>query len=276
MQLGQQGENPMKFTILKPLALSMTTAMMIILGTSIAAESAKRAKYAETEVIDGGSVSGKVSFEGDVPGDAIEKIKITKNNDVCGDGDREVVWVDVKDGALRGAFVFIDKIKEGKAWQKPEMGTYLVNQKGCRFQPWAQVVRPGPIIIRNSDAGVLHNINARELIGVEKGRVVKKTLFNFGQPDPGDINDKIKPRRSSYIGINCEAHNFMFGFIMAPTHPYAVVVGEDGSFSIENIPAGDYTLVAWHPRYGLKETDISVTASGSAEANFAFSDTGTE
>ncbi|MCP4070466.1 MAG: DUF2012 domain-containing protein [Hyphomicrobiales bacterium] len=262
----------MKFTDLKLLVYTQAIAAMLVMGPVIDAEAAKRAKYAEIEVANGGSVSGKVSFEGDVPADAIEKIKITKNNDVCGDGDREVTWVDVKDGALRGAFVFIDKIKEGKSWQKPEMGTYLVDQKGCRFRPWAQVVRPGPIIIRNSDAGVLHNINARELIGVEKGRIVKKTLFNFGQPDPGDIDDKIKPRRSSYIGINCEAHNFMFGFILAPTHPYAAVVGEDGSFSIDNLPPGKYTLKAWHPRYGIKKSKITVEANGAMEVNFAFSD----
>ncbi len=233
---------------------------------------AKPPKYTETEVTDGGSVTGKVSFEGDLPEDAVEKIKITKNNDVCGDGNREVAWVDVKDGALRGTFVFIEKIKEGKAWEKPEFGEYLVDQKDCRFTPWAQVVRPGPIIIRNSDEGVLHNINARELIGVKKGKIVKKGLFNFGQPDPGDIVDKIKWRRSPYIAINCEAHNFMFGFIMAPVHPYAVVVGEDGSFAIDNLPAGDYTLVAWHPRYGLKETDISVGAGAAVEANFTYAD----
>ena len=247
----------------------------VALGLSALAvptDAAKRAKYKEMDVADGGSVKGKVSFEGAVPADAVEKIKITKNVDVCGDGDRDVVWVDVKDGALRGVFVFIDKIKEGKQWPQPELGTYLVDQKGCRFRPWAQVVRPGPIVIRNSDAGVLHNINARELIGVEKGRVVKKTLFNFGQPDPGDITDKIKPRRSSYIGINCEAHNFMFGFIMAPTHPYAVVVGDDGSYSIDNLPPGKYTLKAWHPRYGIKKTKIVVEAKGTVEASFAFSD----
>ena len=178
----------------------------------------------------------------------------------------------MKGGALRGVFVFLDKIKSGKKWGKPEFGEYMVNQKGCRFRPWAQVVRPGPFVIRNSDAGVLHNINARELIGVEKGRVVKKTLFNFGQPDPGDIKDKIKPRRSSYIGINCEAHNFMFGFILAPTHPYAVVVGEDGSFSIDNIPPGKYTLKAWHPRFGIKKAKITVAPKGTVETNFAFAE----
>jgi len=244
-------------------------AAMALLAPALAA---KPAKYTEAEVADGATITGKVSFEGAVPADAVENIKITKNNDVCGDGEREVVWVDVKDGALRGVFVFIDKIEEGKSWPKPEFGEYLVTQKGCRFRPWAQVVRPGPFIIRNSDAGVLHNINAREMIGVEKGRTVKKTLFNFGQPDPGDITDKIKPRRSPYIAINCEAHNFMFGFMMAPPHPYATVVGEDGSFSIDNLPPGKYTLKAWHPRYGVKKTKITVEASGAMEVNFAFSD----
>ena len=236
------------------------------------ADAAKRGKYTEVAVSDGGSITGTVSFSGAVPDDAIEKILITKNNDVCGDGEREVVWVDVKDGALRGAFVFIDKVKEGKPWPAPEAGANMVVQKGCRFTPWAQVVEPGPFVIRNSDNGVLHNINARELIGVEKGRIVKKTLFNFGQPDPGDITDKIKPRRSSYIAINCEAHNFMFGFILAPVNPYAVVVGEDGSFSIDNIPPGKYTLKAWHPRFGVMKTKITIAANQALESNFEFSD----
>jgi len=258
----------MKFS---KLFTALLLTAFVLLAYVTPADAAKRGKYKETSVADGGSVKGKVSFKGDVPSDAIENILITKNADVCGKGEREVVWVDVKDGALRGVFVFIDKIKEGKKWGKPEFGEYLVNQKGCRFRPWAQVVRPGPFIIRNSDAGVLHNINARELIGVEKGRVVKKTLFNFGQPDPGDIKDKIKPRRSSYIGINCEAHNFMFGYMLAPVHPYAVVVGDDGSFTIDNIPPGKYTLKAWHPRFGVKKAKITVSAKGSLDADFEFS-----
>ncbi len=227
-------------------------------------------KYKEVAVPDGGTVSGKVSFKGALPDDASEKILITKNPEVCGTGEREVIWVDVKDGALRGAFVFIDRIKKGKKWGKPKGGNYLINQKGCRFVPWAQVVRPGPIVIRNSDKGVLHNINTREMIGVEKGRVVKRTMFNFGQPDPGDLNQKLKPRRSHFIGINCEAHNFMFGFMMAPVHPYAVVVGADGSYSLDNVPPGKYTLKVWHPRLGVKKTKITVKAKAAVSADFSF------
>ncbi len=247
-------------------SLALIAAMAVAFPT----DGEAAAKYKEADVADGGSIVGKVTFEGALPDDAVEQILITKNPDVCGTGEREVVWVDVKDGALRGAFVFIDKIKQGKKWPEPEGGVYRIIQKGCRFIPWAQVVRPGPITITNSDPGVLHNINMREMIGVEKGRVVKRTMFNFGQPDPGDIEQNIKPRRSSFIGINCEAHNFMFGFMMALKHPYAVVVGEDGSYSLDDVPPGTYTVKVWHPRFGITKTKLTVTAGAAAQADFSF------
>ncbi len=258
-----------KSIVWKGLALGVAMMMTAPFG----ADAAKK-KYKVIDVANGATVSGKVMFEGALPEDAVEKILITKDESVCGTGDREVVWVDVKDGALRGSFVFLDKVKEGKAWPAPAGGKYLIDQKGCRFSPWAQVVQPGEITIRNSDAGVLHNINTREMIGVDKGRVVKKGIFNFGQPDPGDLVQELKTRRGPYIGINCEAHNFMFGFMMAPKHPYAVVVGDDGSYSLDGIPAGKYTLKAWHPRYGIQKTKITVEAGGSLEQSFTFKDEG--
>ena len=251
--------------------LAIVVAMMM--AVPFAANAAKDT-YKVITVAGGATVSGKVMFEGALPADAVEKILITKDQGVCGEGEREIVWVDVKDGALRGSFVFLDKVKEGKDWGAPTGGVYLINQEGCRFHPWAQVIKPGSVTIRNSDKGVLHNINAREMIGVEKGRVVKKGIFNFGQPDPGDLVQDLKTRRGPYIGINCEAHNFMFGFMMAPSHPYAVVVGTDGSYSIDGIPPGQYTLMVWHPRYGVQKSKITVEAGGALEQSFTFKDEG--
>jgi hypothetical protein len=212
-----------------------------------------------------------VTFKGPLPPDAVEKIVINKNPEVCGTGHREVVWIDVKGGALRGVFVFIEGIKEGKKWPEPKGKNHVINQKNCRFVPWAQVMRPGALTIRNSDKGVLHNINAREMIGVERGQIVKRTMFNFGQPEAGDIQQDLKVRRSPFVSINCEAHNFMFAFMMAPEHPYAEVVGEDGSFAIKDVPPGTYTVKAWHPQLGLKETNVTVPAKGTVETKFEFS-----
>jgi hypothetical protein len=41
-------------------------------------------------------------------------------------------------------------------------------------------------------------------------------------------------------------------------HPYFAVTSRDGSFSIDSIPPGTYTLYVWHERYGVKERDVRV------------------
>ena len=98
-------------------------------------------------VTDGGSVSGKVTFDGALPEDAVERITISKNPDVCDDegtGYREVVWVDVKDGALRGAFVFIEKIAKGKEWAVPEGDGYVNPAKGLSLPALGAGGQTGP------------------------------------------------------------------------------------------------------------------------------------
>jgi hypothetical protein len=63
----------------------------------------------------------------------------------------------------------------------------------------------------------------------------------------------------------------MFGFMMAPKHPYAVVVGEDGSFSLDDVPPGTYTVKAWHPNLGLRKTKVTVEPNGAVEVDLEFS-----
>ncbi|MCP4005266.1 MAG: carboxypeptidase regulatory-like domain-containing protein [bacterium] len=231
---------------------------------------AHAAGYKETRVENGGSITGKLSFSGELPADAVEMIAVNKNPEVCGEGYREVVWVDVENGALRGAFVYLHKIKKGKAWSPPDGGKYMINQKGCRFRPWAQVVRQGDIHIKHSDQGVQHNINMVELIGVDKGRAVERPLINRNQPDPGEAIEQIKTVRAPHIAMNCQVHNFMFGFMMAPKSPYAVAVEEDGSYVLDNVPAGKYTLKSWHPRLGVQKKKITVPANGEVVADFEY------
>jgi uncharacterized protein (DUF2141 family) len=48
------------------------------------------------------------------------------------------------------------------------------------------------------------------------------------------------------------------------------VTGDDGSFTLKNLPAGDYTIEAWHEKYGTQTMKVKVAASGAATADFAF------
>jgi hypothetical protein len=220
------------------------------------------AAYDVAPVADGGSVAGKVLYKG---APASKKMLITKNNDVCGDGEREIVEVAVKGGALENALVVIDGIDKGKAWAPPGKKP-LLNQKGCRFLPAMLVVpRGGEVDILNSDP-VLHNIHSYEVIGTSR-----RTLFNFGQPNQGQTLTKpVAVRRGEWVKIECDAHDFMHAWMFAAASPYVAVTREDGTFAIGDVPPGKYKVRAIHPVLGVKDGEVTVAARGKAEISFDF------
>lgn len=218
--------------------------------------------YEVASVADGGKIAGKVSFKGAVP--APRKIPITKDAKVCGTGEREVVEVAVNGDALKNAVVYVTRIDKGKAWGQIEKP--LLDQQGCRFLPEMLVVKKGAdITIRNSDP-VLHNIHAYEIIGA-----VRRTMFNVGQPDKGDLKQPAKVRRANVIKIECDAHDFMHSWAFAAENPYVAVSSDGGTYAIDNLPAGTYEVKAWHPVLGEKTATVTVKGGATASAAFEFS-----
>jgi hypothetical protein len=62
----------------------------------------------------------------------------------------------------------------------------------------------------------------------------------------------------------------MFAFLFVMEHPYFGVSAADGTWSIPGLPAGSYTLVAWHEKLGEQEAALTVAADGSGTASFVF------
>ncbi|MDP2810105.1 MAG: carboxypeptidase regulatory-like domain-containing protein [Rhodocyclaceae bacterium] len=217
--------------------------------------------YEAGPVANGGKVTGKVSFKGTAP--APKKLPITKDNAVCGTGEREIVEVAARGGALAGAVVYVAKIEKGKEWGA--LSAPVLDQKGCKFAPDTLVVKKdAEVVVRNSDP-VLHNIHTYEIIGA-----VRRTMFNVGQPDKGDLKQPIKVRRANVIKVECDAHDFMHAWALAVDNPYAIATRDDGSFALDGLPAGEYEVRAWHPILGEKSVKVSVPAGGAATAAFEF------
>ena len=223
--------------------------------------------YDVIAVKDGGAITGRVTFKGNPP--ANTRMLITKNLETCGKGEREIPEVVVsKDGGLQETVVYLHKVDKGKAWANPQGEEYLLNQKGCRFIPYLQIIpRDETLIVHNSDP-VLHNIHVRELI-----RRARRTMFNFGQPKQGQrVPKKIHTIRSSRIKVECEAHDFMHAWMFAAKNPYYAVSTADGSFTIDQVPPGEYTIHAWHPILGTKKSKVGVSPNGKSDVNFEFSE----
>ena len=117
----------------------------------------------------------------------------------------------------------------------------------------------------NSDP-VLHNIHTYEIMGR-----AKKTVMNVSQPKQGaTTKKKVKLKRGAGMKIECDAHDFMHGFVFVAKNPYYAVVAEDGTYTINDIPAGKYKVKAWHGTLGEQKGKAEVTAGGSATVDFTF------
>ena len=202
--------------------------------------------YEEIEVSDGGAVQGKVVFNG-----AVKKKTVlpTKDKQICGGIRKEPLILVGDGGAVEDSVVYLKGIESGKAW--PEMMTKVpvLDQKSCRFQPHVQVARQGSLDIVNSDP-VLHNTH---------GYYGKRTAFNVALPEKDQKVTKVL-KRPGTVKVDCDAHGWMLGWVQVVDNPYFFQTGEDGAFSITDVPPGDYTLVVWQEWLGDTEIPITVKA----------------
>lgn len=237
------------------------TIASIALVTAAALCMPAMAAYKVVDVANGGSISGKINFTGK---DAAPQIyKIAKDKDTCGTENRVIDYVDVKDGALRNVVVYLDKVKSGKKFDKIEAN---IDQKGCAFMPFFSVMTNDTAFNATNSDPVLHNIHTYEIMGR-----AKKTVMNVSQPKQGSTTKKkVKLKRGAGMKIECDAHDFMHGFVFVAKNPYYAVVADDGTYTISDIPAGKYKVKAWHGTLGEQKGKATVAAGGTASVDFTF------
>jgi uncharacterized protein (DUF2141 family) len=136
----------------------------------------------------------------------------------------------------------------------------VLDQTGCEYVPHVLGVQTNqPITIRNSD-GLLHNINASP--SANRG-------FNMSQPTNME-GSRSFATQEVMIPVRCDVHGWMEAYIGVVDHPYFAVSGEDGSFTIENLPPGDYVVEAWHETLGTQTMNVTVGPNETGTADFAY------
>jgi hypothetical protein len=111
----------------------------------------------------------------------------------------------------------------------------------------------------NSD-GLLHNINTTP--SANRG-------FNISQPTTM-TSTRTFAQPEVMIPVRCDVHGWMEAYIGVTEHPYFAVSGDDGTFSIDRLPPGQYVLEAWHEVYGAQTANVTVEANTPASVTFTF------
>ncbi len=198
-----------------------------------------------------GDIKGTVKFAGAAP--KLAPLKATKDASTCGT-DLPDESVAVAAGKLKNVVVTV----KGAA-AKPPPGKITLDQHKCHYVPHVQATAVGSSLeILNSDP-ILHNIH---------GYLGSATAFNLAMPLK---NQKIarKLDKPGLIHVKCDVHSWMSAYIRVVDEPFAVA-GADGTFAIHDVPAGTYTLTAWHEKLGEKTAQVTVPATGAATVDFTF------
>lgn len=162
-------------------------------------------------------------------------------------------------GVSGESVVYVDTIA-GKTFPAPAEHP-VVDQKGLLFQPHILAVLAGTTVeFLNSDK-VAHNVfwpslmqGAKKLPGKNLGTWPQgeKRPFKFDTP--------------GVAALLCNVHPEMGGYVVVSPTPYYATTDKSGDYKIENVPDGQYNVVAWHE--GAKNQSKAVTVTGDTKADF--------
>jgi hypothetical protein len=216
-----------------------------------------------------GSLSGKVTLEGDIPvnDDFVPAIKAKGADLACCLAPKAITtdqrWiVDKKTKAVANVVV----------WVKTPKGTYfeihpklkdrssekvIIDQPNCAFLPYVSAYNPSfydgkkmvatgqELIFKNSSV-VSHNVRA-------SGNTDYNFGFNRTIPVKDELNatkdlkpqEKLKAQPLPVI-LECNIHPWMAASLYVFDHPYYAITKADGSYEIANVPAGAEVILMVH------------------------------
>jgi hypothetical protein len=214
--------------------------------------------YQVITVTDGGTIEGMVKLSGAVP--VVPPIKTTKNQDYCGMSIPNPLYEVAKDGGLKNVEVFLKGIEKGKA---NPAGEIVLDNNHCMFDPRVQGASVGQKIKIASLDPILHNTHPQV-------DATSATLYNIALPYKGFSVVKPLPNVPELIRVKCDVHEWMRAWIWEFEHPYYATTDAEGHFKITDVPAGTYTIVAWHEVMGQQEHPVAVAAGKPVTVDFSF------
>jgi plastocyanin len=224
--------------------------------------SASQGPLAQIDPATAGSIEGTVHLSGKPP----ERIEIDMAQDpACAMspyGKNLTEGIVSKDGKLANVYVYVKDGLGNKIYAAPTEPTVL-DQKGCRYVPHVLAAMVGqPIEFRNSDP-TMHNVHMQPTVGGNQ-------QFDISQPPNGGTTRHAFAKPELMIPVRCNNHPWMEAFLNVAPNPFFAVSGEDGHFAIHGLPPGTYTIVAVQEQLGQQPATVTITAHGTATADFSF------
>ena len=118
----------------------------------------------------------------------------------------------------------------------PDSRRVVLDQRNLSFNPQVLAVRVGSVVDFPNNDRVFHNV-----FSFHDGK-----RFDLGLYPVGALK-RVTFDQAGLSRIFCNIHPNMAAYIMAVETPFFAVSDSAGAFTVDSVPAGQYTYHAWRP-----------------------------
>lgn len=206
---------------------------------------------------DWGDLKVRFVLDGDVPAPA--KLDAKSNKEFCGKFDLvdETLVANKENKGIKNIYLFAytsgrDSIELPAVHpdlKDAKSKTHILQNKNCRFEPRALLLRVGDKLKVTNPDTVGHNAH---LYFIENEEV--NLLIPAGKDETFEVE---APERAP-TNVTCDIHDWMKAKVHVLDHPYGAISDKDGVATIKNLPAG--TKLAFrviHEKARLAGTEVA-------------------
>jgi hypothetical protein len=209
-----------------------------------------------------GKLVGKISFDGQPP----QPKRIDGSADpACEANDRELYTEDVivKAGKLANVFVYVQS-GDALNWYSfdPPATEPSIAHQGCQLVPHVLGMQLQQTLKIANDDATTHNTHFIPKINPD---------WNQSQVSGSTLTHKFAARELD-IPLKCNQHPWEKAYIYVLEHPFFSVSARNGAYEISGLPPGQYTVVAWHEKFGEQRAEVTVGVRETKNLDFSFKD----
>lgn len=124
-----------------------------------------------------------------------------------------------------------------------------------KFKPHVVVIPVGATVDFPNQDAIFHNafsVSGQNRFDLDLYKRPKSGVFTF--------------QNAGVVRVYCNIHPQMSAVIIVRDNPFFAMAAQDGTFSIDKVPAGTYKLTAWHDHVPLPvSAEVTVAAEGRVE-----------
>ena len=158
------------------------------------------------------------------------------------------------DGGVAETIVYVEKLPPGTFVPPPPTERPELEQRNQAFGPRVLAVQVGTSIDFPNRDPIYHNVFS----------VSPAKRFDLGKYPKGQSR-RLRFDKPGLVNVFCDIHSDMAAYVFVlPHHVFTRPAAATGKFTLPELPAGTYTLKAWHPDRGELTQSVQVPKNGDA------------